>query len=303
MRMLKYLIAVPVVASVAVTHVSQRTGAGSSRTVAEVLATLPILEGRVPAYYAAGAHDEARRVQQMMEAAADYYPAAIGAALVVELALIGPNEWRSLNANPVPYTHFIPGVRPGPPYIVWVPLGRGHALDGFVQQVSRKSAAVRRLVSSPEELSDRFVALAAFHELGHFYARNGFGDPPGWLSEFVASYLAYAFFSERYPEDARIWEVVCAAFVEHVAPKPRVSGDFHAGQLAENYAWYLGSLQVHVNNAHRQHGPGFLPKLKAAWQDRKSAGDMRPALRLLEQVAPGFHDWVKAHHGGMEAGL
>lgn len=273
-------------------------GAGSfgSTSLPEILARLPVLDGAIPAYHIAGARERAPRVQRLFEGAADDYARRLGAAPAVAIALVGPEEWRSLNARPQPYGAFMPSVLPGIPHLVSIPTGRGHALDVLIHGLMRDSEAVRALGLGVEELGDRFTELSALHEIGHFYARQAFGSPPAWLSEFVASYLAYAFLAAQHAEAARIWEVVCAASVEHVRPSSHVSGDFHVGRMADNYLVYLGRLQARVGEVHGRYGAEFLHALRSAWRQRADAQDAAPAMRLMERASPGFEQWASRHH-------
>jgi hypothetical protein len=277
-----------------------QSGVLARDSLRDVLVRLPVLEGPVPTYYAAGTEDQARRLQQLIGGAAEYYAAKAGGSLAVEVGLLGPDEWRSVNPRLQPYSYFMTSVLPGSPFIISMPTGRGHALDILVRRLARESDAVAALGVSAEKLADSFTGLTALHEIGHFYARSAFehpnGHPAAWLGEFVASYLAYAFLSERHPEDARIWQTVCAASVQHLGPHSRISGDFHVAQMADNYLVYLGLLQQRVNDVHRQHGEQFVEMLRTVWQQRDSATDTRRAMRLIEGASPGFEQWVSQHH-------
>ncbi|MGH9308446.1 MAG: hypothetical protein ACRD1U_03685 [Vicinamibacterales bacterium] len=262
-------------------------------TLDEVLSKLSVLEGRVRTFHPAGAEDRAGRMQQLMQDATSYYQARTDTSLMVRLALVGRAE--SANINP-PFAGLLPGASPGPTHTVVLPIGRGHALDGVVRHVVQQSDGLKRLGLSADQLSDRFTELATLHELGHRYARAGLDPTPGWYSEFVASYLAYSFLADRRAEDAAIWSMVCAAFVEHLRPYSRPSGDFHAGIAAGDYAWYLGSLQERVTGVHVRYGAGFLQRVKAVLDQRESADDWEPIRRLLEQASPGFLKWSRQHH-------
>lgn len=234
-------------------------------------------------------------MQQLIQDATRYYESRTGTSLIVRLALVGRAE--TANFNP-PFAGLLPGTSPGPIHTVVLPIGRGHALDGVVRHVVQQSEALQRFGLSADQLSDRFAELSTLHALGHRYARAGLDPAPGWYSEFVASYLAYSFLVDRRAEDAGIWSVVCAAFVEHLRPYSRPAGDVHSGIAAGDYAWYLGSLQERVTGVHARYGAGFLQRVKAVLDQRESADDWEPVRRLLEEASPGFQKWSRQHHRG-----
>ena len=271
-----------------------------------LLERLPVLEGRVTTYYAGVSSAQAAQTQTLIQDATETYAATTGASLVVELALVGADEWRILHqhqSQPQPYTHFITSVRPGPPFIIWIPTGRGHALDNLVQPLARDSGMADALGLRPDQIADRFTRLLALHEIGHFYARGAFPnlttDPAAWwLGEFAASYLTTAFLAAHRHEDARLWQAVCAAAVKHLRPQSAISGDLHAGQMADNYLVYLGRLQQRIDDVRRKHGDSFVSSVRAGWTEHDPAAASVRAMQIVERASPGFTAWVGAHHRG-----
>lgn len=262
-------------------------------TLDEILSKLSVLEGPVPTYYPSGAQDRAERMQRLMQEVTRYYQTRFQATLTVRLALVGRADVADVNP---PFAGMLPGTSPGPIHTVVLPVGRGHALDTVVRHVVEQSGALRRSGSSADELSDRLAELATLHELGHRYARAGLDPAPGWYSEFVASYLASAFLADRRPDDARLWGLFCAAFLEHITPHSRPAGDFHVGIAADSYVWYLGSLQGRVAGVHARYGAGFLQQLKDVLLRRASPDDWEGVRRMLERASPGFTEWSRRHH-------
>jgi hypothetical protein len=62
------------------------------------------------------------------------------------------------------------------------------------------------------ESAERFADLIAVHERGHLHVREmGLDLPEGWLSEFMASYLACCFLVAHRPEDAVLWYTLFAS--------------------------------------------------------------------------------------------
>jgi hypothetical protein len=266
----------------------------------KLLATLPVLDGRVPTYYSGFGETQARQVQATFEAAADYYTEQTGTALTLQLALLGADERQRLTPSEA-MSLSIPGVRPGPPYIAAIPIGRQNAILPLVTEVGTRTSVLREFGLTEEQLAQRFLILLALHDVGHYYARAAFpsqgAPPPGWLSEFVASYLATTFLSEKHPDDVRIWRTLTAAFPEHLRPRSRATfdGDFHAASTADIYMCYLGSLQARVNEVHGREGTAFLQKLRAAWKEG-APEDADSAMRLLDHFSPGFEGWAALHH-------
>ena len=257
----------------------------------EVLSKLLFLEGPVVTYYPAAGRDRAENIQHLTQEVTRYYAERTAATLTVRVALVGRSDVAGVNP---PFTRMLPGTSPGPIHTVVVPIGRGHALDIVVQQVVHRNAALQEFGLSADELSDKFTELTMLHDLGHRYARAGVDPAPGWYSEFVASYLAYSFLTDRRPEDAHLWTLFCRAFLEHITPNSRPIGDAHV--LAGDYAWYLGSLQQRVSEGHARYGRDFPQQLRAAVQEHGSASDWESARRLLERASPGFDEWSRQHH-------
>jgi hypothetical protein len=270
----------------------------------QVMAALPQLTGSIPTYYSEGSLPRARQLQSMLQEGVSYYREQLSVETSVSLALLGPAEWNAINPRypgGAPYTLFLPGVSRGTPQVMYLPSESGHGLDGLVQKVWEKSPELVALGIPAEILSERFVALVGFHELGHVYARQYMAElSENWFDEFMATYLAYAFLRDRYPEDARVWQLLCHSFVEHLEPTRTELGAISSGVGVETYVWFQASLQMRVDEVYENHGLDLLPEVRRLRQERERSPHEETLMEALERFAPGFLLWEDRYHRSPE---
>ena len=120
----------------------------------------------------------------------------------------------------------------------------------------------------PRESAERFADLIAVHELGHLHVREmGLDLPPGWLVEFLATYLACCFLVARRPEDASLWYALARAHADGVNPEHRsleVLDELYFGVGPDNYIWYQNALTLMVERVQVDLGLDFALRLRAA---------------------------------------
>jgi hypothetical protein len=145
------------------------------------------------------------------------------------------------------------------------------------------------------------VDLIGLHELGHTYAVSLGLIPPRpnkWFSEFMASYIAYAYLRAKRPKLATLFYVMAADLaVEGPRPKHTSLADFerlYAGVGPKNYGWYQGKFFQRVAQVYDAKGLSFIDKVLRAFPS--SEGQTLPVdvvMRRLEKISPGFIDWSK----------
>jgi hypothetical protein len=124
------------------------------------------------------------------------------------------------------------------------------------------------------------------------------------LNEFVASYFAYAFVSERKPELKAV-EDLCGRPTS-VRPKNTTLTDFERLYLSvDDVGWYHGMFSLRIKEAYPKMGIQFLKELKlqfpaAAAQTAGASpnGEMKAmppeeALDKVESISPGFQVWAR----------
>ena len=267
-----------------------------------ILATMSTLPGTIPTYYPAGSVERAKRLQAMLTEGVAFYRRRLDIDQPVSLALLGPAEWRAWNPQyrlpgGAPYSSMLPGVTrlPGRPPIMLLAAQSGHALSDIIRRTWPQSPELAALGPSADSVADRYAALVGFHELGHVYTRADSVLPSeGWFNEFLATYLEYAFLRERYPDDARLWDVVCTALLNHLQPKQTALAKMHGGGA---YVWYQSSLQTRVREVYDAQGLDFYQKVRSR-RVEIGPGGKTPLIQTLEQIAPGFLAWEAKYHSG-----
>ena len=84
--------------------------------------------------------------------------------------------------------------------------------------------------------------------------------PPG-LNEFVASYFAYAFVSERKPESKRVFDLLGRP--SKLRPKNTTLDDFERLYIrVDDYGWYQGMFERRIQELYPKMGLQFLKELK-----------------------------------------
>jgi hypothetical protein len=270
-----------------------------------ILATMSSLPGTIPAYYPAGSVDRAKQLQAILTRGVDFYRRELGVDQPVALALLGPAEWRAWNPQytapgGAPYARMLPGVSrtPGRPPTMVLPAQSGHALSDIIRRMWTQSPELAALGPSADSVADRYAALVGFHELGHVYtAADSVLPAEGWFNEFLATYLEYAFLRARQPDDARLWDTVCTALLNHLEPQQTSLAKMHGGGGPDTYVWYHSSLQTRVREVYDAHGLEFYRKVRMR---RREIGPhaKAPLIQTLEPIAPGFLAWEAKYHSG-----
>lgn len=256
---------------------------------------LPQLGGTVPTYHVLGQASRAQLIQSMLEDAVVFFQDHLGVFADLSFALLGPTEW-SVVSGDIPYG--LPWVSDAP-YITVFPATLDHPMGRLIMQNIAQSDTLLNLPRSHEHIADDFISLIGFHELGHVITEHyGIKPPTHWVSELLASFIAYAFMKVKQPHQATLWDAVCELFPQVITPHHTTLTDFealYAGVGFENYLWYQGLFQRRVCELYQAHGLDFLPMVKHALTENGGPQDTDPLfLATMEQISPGFQTWV--HH-------
>lgn len=262
----------------------------SPRARVEALGLDTTKVGRVTAYFAATDREHAERLAGLTEQAASYFEGAFGAAFPLRLAVLSPENWFD------PYADGEPAVY-GSPW-GWVP-------DLLVVVPASLEEGV--LIRGPDPASNlRRVQFVMLHELGHLAAKR-YLHPEGprpyssvvWFEEFLATYFAYAFIHDHFPEWAAAsrgeWADVVEGYTPLVLSLDRgFTGDVPPDQAGRIFAWYQNLLNLRAATVYEEHELDFLRQVKdrMEWDE---AGDWttRYVLSTLEGFAPGFESWAQ----------
>jgi len=254
---------------------------------------LPKLADPIPAYYSDGAMTRAGRLQVDIRQMNAFFQESLGIQVDVTLAVLNSNHWMRVHEPP----YGLPGIAGKPP-VIFMPAHSGGFAFGLV--MARKDAipadALQRHLETNhttiEAAADDFVDIVGFHELGHALCR-AYGIRPGhrWLNEFVASYFAYAFVSERKPESKRVFDLLGRPSKRR--PKNTTLADFERlYDRVDDYGWYQGMFESHIKELYPKLGIQFLKELKRQFPADGAGVPKDQVLEKLETIAPGFQAWA-----------
>ena len=280
------------------------TGQEASTYLARVQALgLESLPGSVAAYYSPGARERAATLQNRLAEALTYCNERLGVRLTLALAVLNEAHWKQVRAAP----YGVPGVR-GAPYVAFLPsdLSRSVIVTGW-RATSRRPAPVseRALETagiSIEEAPYRLNDLVGYHEVGHVVIwEYGLRQTQNWFDEMLATFVAYAFLSDRHPEEARVWDALMQRHVESIAPAFRDLDTFNARYddiPLETFAWHQAMFHRRVAEVYQTSGLQFLTALRktglTADVKYATAADL---LKRLEEICPGFERWAGTFAG------
>jgi hypothetical protein len=252
--------------------------------------------GDVPTYHSPGFAHRAATLQRMVEEGRRFFADSLGLLADVNLAVLSEEDWARI--TPIPYT--IPFFSPGAALIVLPATTAGPIVDDYLDSQHRLPAArlqqIRDAGFSFEEGAHTMVDLIGYHELGHLYTRAYGIQPPGhWVSEFLATYFAYAFLRRAQPHLAELWDGIVQPAPD-TRPAHTSLTDFdrlYFGVGPDNYFWYQGTFAARVSEVFAERGLGFLGAVRDAFPAGTTdplAGDQ--ALARLEAIQPGFLAWA-----------
>lgn len=262
---------------------------------------LPRLADRVPTYYSTGARARAEKLQKDIADMAAFFEERLGTRIEVTIDVLNPHDWARVNPSP----YGLPGFYGSPP-VVFMPAAPGGLASQFIQ--TRRDAVPREMLESYLEanhtsfdaVAEDFVDIIGFHELGHILcASYRIGPPSKWLDEFIASYFAYAFISERRAELKRVFDLLGRP--SYARPKNTSLADFELlYERVDDYGWYHGMFEMRIRELYPRMGIGFLEQLRTAFPSASHpAGEGTPTLssgfvlEKLEVIAPGFLIWAE----------
>jgi len=214
----------------------------------------------------------------------------------VTLAVLNRSDWIALAGEPfgLPFISDRPSV-------IFLPAESGGL--AFTLIMARKEAipiaVLNSFIKSTEKTydtaADTFVDIIGFHELGHALSAN-YGISYRhcrWLNEFVASYFAYAFISERRPDAKQVFEL-CGR-PSKVRPGNTTLADFERlYDRVDDYGWYQGMFEIRVQELYSHMGLRFLEDLKAKFPSKSESKEPpEMVVEKMESIAPGFQAWAK----------
>lgn len=252
---------------------------------------LETLDGPVPSRYSTGHLDMAERVGRVLGESASYFESTFAIRIPFSVALLDALDWARV--TPIPYG--LPFVS-GPPTLVALPATSDHPLARIVTEVLAEEPLEDSGGLADGELTDLFMTLIGFHELGHVCAdETGIRAPFKWISEFAATLIAYDYLETHFPEGSRIWKEVAVRLQQSIHPAKRSLEDFETLYFrvgVENYAWYQVVFLEQAAAVHASGGLAILEPLRKG-EGAGNAGDF--GVGNLDSFHPGFKAWAALH--------
>ena len=198
---------------------------------------LQTYEGSFTTYFSEGYNEKANDVSGLLNNSTAYFENNFDIKKTFALAVLSEKDWSKVTQ--IPYG--LPFVS-GPPYIVCIPGNSENKLGSVVKNALNNSNLMKKYSLKSSELTEQFISLIGFHELGHIYATElGINFPNKWTYEFAATYFAYLYLKETAPTKNMLWLDVADLLLDEIEPKYKSLKTFEELYVRvgiENYAWY-----------------------------------------------------------------
>lgn len=260
---------------------------------------LPASKGKITIYYADGYEKRASEVRPLVEEMMAFYEKKLGIKKDFSVAVLTRDEWSKIAPPMLPY---------GLPFtsrdgaVAYLPATSDGAVTSaaIALKSSASSATLKKIKASGydfEQGAMKFTDLIGLHELGHVYTTAyGIKPPTRWLSEFLASYFAYAFLKEKHPKLASLFQAMATdVYSDSVKPEHTSLADFerlYAGVGVSNYGWYQGKFLQKAVQIYDAQKLNFLTQVKRAFPaDEKQDVSQSATLERLEKISSGITSW------------
>jgi hypothetical protein len=263
----------------------------------------PCLRGRIVTCYTPGYRDRAVLLQRFLTGELSFVQPRLRISVPLMLAVLDERQW-SLAEHELPYA--MPSVHGDPP-IALVAANWAAAKNFYPTAAEAGNRALLQEIARHELTWDQANAQVgdqlSAHELGHAVI-EAYGIVPGshWLDEFLASYVWYAYISERRPEQLWLFDVLQAGnqlerpqrFVTLAELDLNYRAIVESDMKTNNYGWYQGQLIERVRKVYSMRGFDFLKQVQAAFPPGEAPQlGSNEALRRIERIDPTFSDWAK----------
>jgi len=270
---------------------------------------LPFLNGEVKTYYSNNFPERAAYLQEFIEEASYYLrkPEILGVKLDLGLAVLDREDWERWTRMPYGMAHIQLGESP----VAIMPATKDNILvNGALENKNQVSEEIiERLeyigFSYEDATLVMFMDLLGVHEIGHIYSEAYETWPTEkWLSEFIATYLAYAFFRESRPKLAQLWDTMMDSMVKMNEHSFTTLADFEELYVrvgGSNYGWYQAKFSQRVREVYEKSGILFMHTLKKSLAENSEAEEGDPfRLKELDSFSGGFQEWATGPKGNLK---
>jgi hypothetical protein len=252
--------------------------------------------GTVQLYFTRGHSDRAEMLQRMVEEGLKFFADSLHLRAEVNLAVLDAPAWARVSDVPYGIPFFSAGSS-----IIFLPatLDGPIPADYLAHRAHYSSESMEKIRASGltfEDGAHTMVDLIGYHELGHLLTRAfGIHPPSAWLSEFIATYFAYAFLRREHPDLASLWDGIVPIPASY-QPQHTSLQDFdrlYFGVGPQNYFWYQGTFASKVTRVFSEQGLNFLHAVREMFP---ASGGEQPSgpevLDRLDRIQPGFTAWA-----------
>jgi hypothetical protein len=263
----------------------------------------PCLYGRIVTCYTPGYRSRAVALQRFLHGELSFVRLKLAVSVPLELAVLDERQW-PLVEQTLPYA--MPSVHGEPP--IALVAANWAAAKGFYPsadkiQDSEVHQEIARHGLTWDEANAQVGDSLSAHELGHA-AIEAYGINPGshWLDEFLASYIWYAYISDRHPEALWLFDVLQAGnelqrsqrFVTLDELDTHYEDIVESDMKTNNYGWYQGQFIERVRQVYPSRGMDFLKEIRTAFPlDKAPQLGTDETLRRIERIDPSFGEWAK----------
>ena len=252
---------------------------------------LQSVDNGIETFYSNGFREKAVSAAEPIHNSADFFEESFGVRESISVAILNKEDWTRL--TPIPYG--LPFVS-GPPYVICIPATADNILSQALGSALQQSSLEDRYQLSNDEITERFILMIGFHELGHIYARSyGMQFPNKWTFELAATYFAYFYLAHNAASELELWLETAATLGKNIEPTFTTIEDFeklYTKVGVGNYAWYQVVFLYRVREIYEQQGKQFLEALKNHnWTSSSSHH-----LLEMEQLSPGFQEWADRYY-------
>ncbi|MCF8240312.1 MAG: hypothetical protein K9J16_02925 [Melioribacteraceae bacterium] len=246
----------------------------------------------VTAYYTDGSKHNAAELIKLLTGAQKYFSDTFRLSETFSIAVLDSQSWKRITQ--IPYG--LPFVS-GPPNVVCFPSTTNNELGKLIRKSINGYNLQDKFSLTNDELTNTFISMIGFHELGHIYAREyGINFPNIWTFEFAATYFAYSYLVENHIDKAEIWNEIGEILLNEIEPTYTSLNDFENLYFrvgTANYSWYQIVLLQRVKEVFELQGVQFIKELV---ETKLTSGNKYFSVDKFEKIEPGFEEWANKYN-------
>ncbi len=268
---------------------------------------LDSIPGAMPTFYSPHAEARAKYLQGLLGGEIGFYTSQFHVRFrPVTMAVLNAEQWPKV-AGDEPYG--MPSIGGTEPSVFVMPASWDGVTWMVVPRREQVPPAVLRdaLANGKQWDQVKYEGCDGIgtHEIGHaIITQLKIGPQTHWFSEFLASYVGYAYLKATDPRQALSNEIFWTVGLSNAPHRFTKLDDFDDkyDELQErypgNYGWYQLALDQRVIEIYRQRGLRFLRQVQARFPIGGPALNSAQVLDKLEAISPGWKAWSERLEAG-----